>query len=169
LAKDPPSASLFPVEPANDPESAATPEGCTAAPILLVEDNDTDVYVIRNIVSQCGLRSELQRLQDGAEALEYLSKLEQDESRPVPCLVLLDLSLPKVGGIEVLQKLRNSKRCSSITVIIVSSSDSQLDMDSATSLGVGAYFRKPSDLSAYMELADVIKRLLTAPGGPGIQ
>jgi len=136
--------------------------------VLLVEDNDTDVFVVRKIVRGLERNLQLQFMRDGAEALAHIASLDADESLPLPSLILLDLSLPKIGGIEVLRHLRANSRCKSVHVIVITSSDSKVDLEAVQELGVTAYFRKPADLSAYMELGDVISRVLPPMPDKGV-
>jgi chemotaxis family two-component system response regulator Rcp1 len=127
---------------------------------LLVEDNEMDVFVIREVLDQCGLDVRLRVARDGQEALQYLQDLNEDVKSACPVLVLLDLNLPKVSGIEVLTQLRSATRYDRTLVIVISSSNSESDREAAQRLRADAYFRKPADLAAYMELAQVIKHLL---------
>jgi CheY-like chemotaxis protein len=128
--------------------------------VLLVEDNPTDVFVIREAIARSGLKLNLRIASNGEEALRYLRDLARAEKPACPALVLLDLNLPKVGGIEVLQHLRNSSLCSRMPVIVVTSSTAEADRAAVRRLGAEAYFQKPTSLAAYMELAEVIKRVL---------
>jgi CheY-like chemotaxis protein len=135
---------------------------------LLLEDNPTDVFVIKEFVIQavldsCNLNLQVRIAEDGREALQYLQNLDQDDSSPGPALVLLDLNVPKVDGLEVLRHMRHGSRCKRTPVIVVTSSNAEPDRTAAQRLGVEAYFQKPKDLTAYMELAQVIKRVLLVP------
>ncbi len=133
--------------------------------VLLVEDNPTDIYVISEVVEACGLSLRLEIARNGHEAIAYLQKLAGAEKLRCPELVLLDLNLPNASGFEVLRRLRNSARCKSTPVIVVSSSTADADRKAAELLGVQAYFQKPSKLSSYMRLEQLIKRYL-APSQP---
>ena len=128
--------------------------------MLLVEDNDPDIYVIRELLLRCPVPIDLHIVRDGAAALAHLD----DEKNPCPELVLLDLNLPKLGGIEVLRRVRNGQRCRQTPVIVVSSSDSDIDRNAAQKLGAQAYFRKPSDLTTYSNLADIVLGFLSPKG-----
>jgi CheY-like chemotaxis protein len=127
---------------------------------LLVEDNGADVFVIRRVLQECGLDQQVQVASDGQEALLYLRNRARDLSSPDLALVLLDLNVPKITGIDLLRQVRASPRSNSTPVIIITSSVSEEDRRAAENLGADAYFPKPNDLSAYMELAQVIKRIL---------
>ena len=100
-------------------------------------------------------------VRDGQEALQYLESLNGEEGTPKPALILLDLNVPKIPGIEILRHLRNGP-WRKTPVIIVTSSISEGDRSAAANLGAEAYFQKPNDLAAYMELSHVIKRILSA-------
>ncbi len=127
--------------------------------MLIVEDNGTDVFVIKRVLQECGLDQDVRVATDGQQALLYLRSLAEDPAAPTPALVLLDLNVPKVSGIEVLRELR-AGRWRRTPVIVVTSSVSERDRRAAQALGAEAYFQKPDDLTAYMELADVIKDIL---------
>ncbi len=127
--------------------------------VLLVEDNPTDVFVIKEVLESSGLNLGIHVTTNGQEALVYLRDLTRDQKAVCPVLVLLDLNLPKVTGIEVLRELRAS-RCSRTPVIVVTSSSAETDRYTAQQLGATAYFQKPTTLAEYMELAELIKRVL---------
>ena len=84
------------------------------------------------------------------------------ESEHCPALVLIDLNLPKVAGVEVLSFVRQSSPCKKTPVIVVTSSNADVDRKITERLGVQAYFQKPSSLDQYMELAKVVKQVLAA-------
>jgi len=134
--------------------------GVESPTILLVEDNPTDVYVIKRILDESRLDVRVEIARDGQEALRYFDNLGGDESRPCPAVVLLDLNIPKVGGFEVLRKIRSLPRCVQTPVIIVTSSNAQDDRITAQQLKADAYFEKPSDLRTYMKLGRLVGELL---------
>jgi len=159
--EDRPSASPFLPKPARKvgPEGLKPGEPVPLT-VLLLEDNETDEFVIREVLEQSGHVFRVDVARDGHDAVEYLRKVEDDEEMPCPALILLDLNVPKISGSEVLRQVRRSSRCSRTPVIVVSSSDSESDRAAAQSLGVQAYFRKPANLKAYLDLIDVIKQVL---------
>jgi len=132
--------------------------------VLVLEDNPTDVFVIKEVLANCGLSLKPHIVRDGQEAVQYLQALELNLSVPCPALVLLDLNLPRVDGIGVLRQLRHLSRCSKVPVIVVTSSGAEADRTAAGELGADYYFQKPTELSAYMQLGDVIKTVLKAGG-----
>ena len=133
--------------------------------VLLVEDNSTDLFVIKEVLAQCRVNARLQIARDGQAALSYLQAVANDSRLPCPGLALLDLNLPGIAGIEVLKAIRNGPRCERIPVIVVTSSDSNADREVARQLGADAYFRKPTSLDAYFDLPDVIRRVLGSSDG----
>jgi two-component system response regulator len=108
-------------------------------------------------LQECGLDLDLHVASDGQDALQYLEAVAGDDSAPCPALVLLDLNLPKVGGTEVLSRLRSGP-CKRTPVIIVTSSGATADRAVAQRLGADAYFEKPADLRSYKELANLVRR-----------
>jgi CheY-like chemotaxis protein len=164
--QDPPSVSPYPPEP-NSREGESKSEGAKQAPqrtILLVEDNPTDIFVITEVIEACSLGVRLEIARNGQEALTYLEELAGVPELPCPALVLLDLNLPKVNGLEVLRQLRNNPRCSRTPVIVVSSSTAEADRNAVQHLGVEAYFQKPRTLAAYAELGKLVKSHLPPEG-----
>jgi CheY-like chemotaxis protein len=133
-------------------------ETAAESTILLIEDNETDVFVIKEVLRQSGRNFRVEVAPDGPDALAYLRNAEQ--ASRCPALILLDLNLPKMTGMEILKMVRASSICGRIPVIVVSSSGSRADREESSSLGADAYFRKPTGLDQYMKLADVIESLL---------
>ncbi len=125
--------------------------------MLLVEDSATDIFVIREVLGTSGLNLQVDVAKNGQEALRYLL-----ESTPenCPALVLLDLNIPKINGLEVLRGLRDGSICQRIPVVVVSSSRAEEDRNRAKQLGADEYFLKPADLESYNELAEVVQRVL---------
>jgi CheY-like chemotaxis protein len=128
--------------------------------VLLVEDNPTDLFVIQEVLERCGVALRVQVARNGQEALRYVRSLGHGEKGGRPALILLDLNLPKVAGIDVLRQLRSGLGDERIPVIIVSSSAAASDKAAARALGAEAYFQKPSDLKAYMKLGEIVKKFL---------
>jgi CheY-like chemotaxis protein len=135
--------------------------------ILLAEDNRSDVFVIREILKHCGVEISVHIARDGDQALKFWDQMENDSQSPCPDLVLLDLNLPRVHGSEVLSRIRRSNRCPGVPVVIVTSSSSPEDMAAIRALNASAYFRKPSELSDYMQLGEVIREFLPAGESSG--
>jgi CheY-like chemotaxis protein len=135
-------------------------EGASVRTVLLVEDNPTDIYVITEALRKSAVDFKLDIVRDGHEAIKYLQKVGSGPDMPCPDLILLDLNVPKAEGIEVLREIRHRSPCKSTPVVIVTSSIAEPDRVAALSLGAQAYFQKPTDLTAYMELAKVIRDVL---------
>lgn len=129
-------------------------------PILLVEDNPGDVILIREMLAEHGLRGELKVLGDGDIACEFIARLDQDTEIPCPGLLILDLNLPRRSGREVLKALRESDRCSSIPVAILSSSSAPNDRDAVAALGADTYIQKPISLEEFMQIGAILRQVL---------
>lgn len=115
--------------------------------ILLVEDDENDRFFTKLAADKAGLAGSLQIAEDGAEAIDYLSGQGRFADRalhPMPALILLDLKLPRVMGIDVLKWIRNQPLMDTIVVIILSASDQRSDIQMACSLGANSYLVKPS-------------------------
>lgn len=129
-----------------------------AVRILLTEDNQADVYLIRQALSQKFDRFELQVLSNGEEAVKMIDSLGQGGL--LPDIVLLDLNLPRCDGKEILEKLRQMPGGDVIPVIIITSSDSPRDRDDVARLGATRYFKKPFELNDFMRIGDVVEDIL---------
>lgn len=121
--------------------------------ILVVEDNPDDEKLTLRAMRQSDVPNIIVVARDGAEALEHL---HGDASAPLPVLVLLDLKLPKVSGLEVLQKLRANERTKNLPVVVLTSSDEERDILQSYNLGANSYIRKPVDFD---EFIDAVKQL----------
>jgi CheY-like chemotaxis protein len=140
-------------------DSAHQPSKSVPGTVLLVEDNPTDLYVLRMVLERCELGLDLHIARDGEHALRYLEDVAQQKSA-CPTLVLLDLNVPKVSGIEVLRRLRHASPCNRVPVIVVTSSGETADRAETQRLGANAFFQKPVDLAAYMQLVPLLKSVL---------
>jgi CheY-like chemotaxis protein len=129
--------------------------------ILVIEDTEADAFLIREALTQAGLDCEAQVLDDGEKAIEFIDYLDQDESARCPDAILLDFNLPKRTGDQVLQRIRGSRKCRPIPVVVVTSSDSPKDKSEAARLGATRYFRKPSKLSEFMQLGQLVRDLVS--------
>lgn len=127
--------------------------------MLVVEDSLTDVFLVRESVEAHHLDVELEIIPDGEQAIAFMERLDEGASG-CPSLVLLDLNLPRVGGLEVLARVRAHKRCGDIPVVIMTSSDAERDRKESAALGATAYFRKPSGYQAFLQLGEVIREML---------
>jgi CheY-like chemotaxis protein len=127
-------------------------------PILLVEDNPKDLELTLLALEKSNLANDVVTVRDGAEAIEYLFRRGQYHDRPMgsPAVVLLDLQLPKVNGIEVLEKLKTNETLRSIPVVMLTTSREEKDLVRSYELGVNAYVVKPV---AFKEFIEAIQEL----------
>ncbi len=139
--------------------------------ILLVEDEENDVFFLKYAFKEVGILNPLQVAEDGKAAMDYLSgtgEYADREKFPLPCLVLLDLKLPGVMGMEVLKWIREQPELKTLIVIILTSSRLEPDIERAYQLGANAYLVKPSSPSELRETAAAIKQFwLELNHGPG--
>ena len=118
--------------------------------ILLVEDDpDHEALAIRAL-RKANVANEIHVAHDGAEALEYLN-VAASAAKTMPQLVLLDLKLPKVDGLEVLRRIRSADKTALLPVVILTSSDEEKDIVSSYRLGVNSYIRKPVNFTDFAE------------------
>lgn len=121
-------------------------------PILLVEDNPKDLELALIALEKSQLANEVIVLRDGAEALDYLNATGKFENRPEgnPAVVLLDLKLPKVDGLEVLRHIRRTDAIKSMPVVMLTSSREEQDLLRSYELGVNAYVVKPVEFKEFL-------------------
>lgn len=118
--------------------------------ILLVEDDpDHEALAIRAL-RKANVANEIRVAHDGAEALEYIKGIKEGRNS-LPQLVLLDLKLPKVDGLEVLRNIRESDRTALLPVVVLTSSDEERDIVASYRLGVNSYIRKPVNFTDFAE------------------
>lgn len=121
--------------------------------ILLVEDNERDVELTLTALEEHNLANEVVTARDGAEALDYLYHRGQfaGHANGLPVVVLLDLKMPKVDGLEVLRQMRSDPALKHVPVVMITSSREEQDLVSSYQLGVNAYVVKPVDFQKFVE------------------
>ena len=128
-------------------------------PILLVEDNEDDIQLTLRAFKQGNIANGIQVVRDGEEALNYLfckNKYKDRNPKEIPAVILLDLKLPKMDGIEVLKQIRANDATALIPVVILTSSKEEADLINGYKNGCNSYIRKPV---AFDEFVDVIKQM----------
>jgi CheY-like chemotaxis protein len=124
--------------------------------ILLVEDNDDDVELTRRAFARGNIANELVVVRDGQEALDYLMAAGPYADRApsaLPRVILLDLNLPKINGLEVLRRIRSTEATKHLPVVILTTSREERDIVSSYDLGANSYVRKPVDFAQFIEAA----------------
>ena len=128
--------------------------------ILAVEDTDDDVALIRRAFRKVGIRNPLLFVGDGEAAMEYLEGKGVYADRatyPAPALVLLDLKLPRLSGLEVLERMRAQARFAAIPVVVLTSSRHAKDLQRAYELGANSYLVKPVDFADLIAMIDALR------------
>lgn len=126
-----------------------------ARPILLIEDNPMDVDLTSRAFAKRKLVNPFEVLRDGEEALDYLGRWEA--GAPLPVVILLDLKLPKVDGVEVLRQMRAHPQFCTVPIVILTTSSEDSDIKTAYQLGANSYIVKPVDFEKFMEVAEQIE------------
>ena len=121
--------------------------------ILLVEDNPDDVALTLRALKKNNIANEVIVAKDGIEALDYLFG---DNATSVPAVILLDLKLPKIDGLEVLERLRKDERTKFAPVVVLTSSKEEQDLVRSYKLGANSYIRKPVD---FIQFSDAVRQL----------
>lgn len=127
--------------------------------ILLVEDNESDEKLTLRALKKCGVDHDIVVQRDGADALDWLfasGKFADRDVTLVPAVVLLDLNLPKIDGIDVLRRLREDERTKTLPVVMMTSSNEQEDVVRSFACGANAYVRKPVGFVEFTEAAKAI-------------
>jgi len=125
-----------------------------AIEILLVEDNPSDQELTMKALKKYNLSNNIYVVEDGAEALDFLfaeGKYSDRNIEIVPRLILLDLKLPKVSGLEVLKRIKSDNRTKKIPVVVLTSSKEERDIIESYEYGVNSYIVKPVDFSKFVE------------------
>jgi len=121
--------------------------------ILLVEDDPNDVELIKLALESYNFVNQIDVVMDGEEALTYLQgRAGESFATPLPRLVLLDLKLPKVDGIDVLRAIRNHPRTRELVVVVMTSSAESQDLNACYDLSVNSYIVKPLDFQQFIEV-----------------
>lgn len=124
--------------------------------ILLVEDNPGDIRLTREAFGEYKIANNLSVVTDGEMALKYLHREGKYASAPVPDMILLDLNLPKIDGREVLREIKSDPQIRRIPVIVLSTSESEIDIETSYNNYANCYITKPID---FMQFMKVIKEL----------
>lgn len=127
--------------------------------ILLVEDNSSDEKLTRLAFKNCGVANEVVVVRDGAAALDYLFATGQYAGRDatvLPRLMLLDINLPKLDGLEVLRRVRADPRTKLVPIVVLTSSKEEEDVLRSYSLGANAYVRKPVEFAEFATAAKTL-------------
>ncbi len=126
-------------------------------PILLIEDDDVDVMTVKRALKDLKVTNQLVPISDGEDAIEYL----KDESATKPCIVLLDLNMPKMDGAEFLKIVKADKALKKIPVVILTTSNSDRDVIESFELGAAGYMVKSVDYEKFVETIRAIDRYWT--------
>jgi two-component system response regulator len=124
--------------------------------ILLVEDNADDELLTIRALKKNNIANEIIVARDGAEAIDFLFNTEDGintEANASLALIILDLNLPKIDGLEVLKRIKGDDNTKLIPIVVLTSSDEQTDMVSSYGLGANSYIRKPVDFNKFIEVA----------------
>ena len=129
-------------------------------PILVAEDNEDDAFLLRRAFARAGLANPLQFVGDGEQVLAYLNgegKYHDREMYPFPGLLLLDIKMPRMNGLEVLSVIRKDPRLKRLVVIFLTSSGQERDINRAFDMQANSYLVKPSRPEAMTEILETLK------------
>jgi len=137
--------------------------------ILLVEDSSTDVMLAKEALRRAKLRNHLSVVKDGVEAMAFLRKEDKYAGSPTPDLVLLDLNMPRKDGREVLAELKADRVLKKIPVVVLTTSNADLDIQTAYSLHANCFISKPVDFHQFASVVEAIEKfwftVVTLPTG----
>ena len=128
--------------------------------LLVIEDNPADVQLLRLALDVAEVNCELTVIEDGAEALALFKRQGKYACAPKPDLVVLDLNLPKYGGLEILEAARETAEFADLPIAVLSSSSSPRERAKLEALGMARYLTKPADLEQYLGVGRIIRELL---------
>jgi CheY-like chemotaxis protein len=124
-------------------------------PILLIEDDENDVFFFERAIKKAEIRQPMVTVRDGREAVDYFQKTAP--ANAVPCLIILDLNLPQRNGLEVLEWLRAQPPFKAVPVVVLTSSTSDKDIQQAYETGANSYLVKPGDPDKLVALVKLVK------------
>ncbi len=125
-------------------------------PILIIEDNPIDLDLARRAFQKCDILNPIQTARDGMESLAYMERWLNGEE--LPAVILLDLKLPKLNGLEVLRIIKNEIICNNVPVIVLTSSSDLGDIRTAYEYGANSYLIKPIGYDQFLELIFLINQ-----------
>jgi len=128
--------------------------------ILLAEDKRGDVLLVSEALAAHNIPHELQVASDGAEAMDFVTRMGKPGEAPCPDILLLDLNLPRIDGHEILREFRRHPACATTPVIILSSSDRPRDREKVSELAVTRYFKKPTRFDAFIKLGAIVREAI---------
>jgi len=135
----------------------AVPNALRPIRILLVEDNAGDVELIRDTLDQSHVLLDLSVVVDGVHASDFLNRRGAYESAQRPDLILLDLNLPRRSGLEMLQEIKGDPQLRLIPVVVLTSSEAELDIVRSYASGANCYVTKPVNLTALQQVMESVK------------
>lgn len=139
----------------SDKYSALSPPANVTPLLLLVEDNEDDVFLFKRVLRKAGIGARFDHVDDGRRAVERIEgsgEFQDREDHPKPSLVLLDLKLPHRDGHEILQWARSSKEYDNVCIVVLSSSGERSDVERAYAAGANGYLTKPISSETFSEL-----------------
>jgi CheY-like chemotaxis protein len=131
-------------------------------PILLVEDDPVDAATVERAFKELKIQTPLVQAADGQEALDYLRNHTEDD----PGLILLDLKMPKMNGIELLQTIKDDEALKKIPVVVLTASNEERDIVESFELGVAGYVTKPIDYDKFREVIEIVESYWTLSKRP---
>jgi CheY-like chemotaxis protein len=141
----------------------------SAKPILYAEDDENDAFLMERAFEIADIRNPLRVVTDGKMAVAYLAgqpPFTNREENPLPLLMLLDLSMPKLHGLEVLQWVKSQQELSSLPILVLSSSNQESDVERAYHLGAKGYLMKPGDPDELIRMVKSIQQYWLSEAKP---
>lgn len=146
----------------NSPAGGSKPRPDQAlAKIALIDDNPADIFLFKLALSSPHLAAELIVMEDGEAGFQFIQQVE-DEGLNAPRVFILDMSLPRYNGPELIDRIRRSPACRGVRIIVASSSQSPRDRAAAAEHGADRYFVKPSNFDEFMKIGEIVSDLLSA-------
>jgi chemotaxis family two-component system response regulator Rcp1 len=130
--------------------------------ILLVEDNPGDALLTREAFDEARVRNNLHHVTDGVRAMEFLRREGEYERSPRPDIILLDLNMPRKGGLEVLEEVKNDPRLKDIPVVVLTTSAAEEDVVRSYQAHANAYITKPVDLAKFLSVVRTLEEFWLA-------
>ncbi|MEM1441129.1 MAG: response regulator [Verrucomicrobiota bacterium] len=129
--------------------------------LMMADDDPDDREFVREAFDQCGFEGEFRYVEDGADLIDYLTRegeFAEGQECPLPDLILLDLNMPRVNGLEALNIIKSNEKLRRIPIVALSTSESTDDIEKTYDLGVNSFITKPSNFEDLVIMADGLKR-----------
>lgn len=124
--------------------------------ILVADDNDIDVRFLTRAFDKLGRPKVIDSVRDGVEALDFLRKRDRFSSVPTPDILVLDLNMPRMNGVEVLEQVSREKNLEDVSIVVLSTADDEGTVNRVNTYGTSMFFTKPASFGGFVDIAEQV-------------